>query len=65
MCIEKLQQWQEKAKNSKYYKNAINTWTIYDVKKRNIAKKNNLNYIEFWNISSIKKWIFDYESKNS
>ena len=65
ICIEKLQQWQEKAKNSKYYKNAINTWTIYDVKKRNIAKKNNLNYIEFWNISSVKKWIFDYESKNN
>lgn len=42
-----LQQWQQKAdEGSKFYKNAIDTWTVADVKKREIAKKNNLNFIE-------------------
>ncbi len=46
-----------KQKKTKYYNNAINTWTIRDVNKRNIAKENKLNYIEFWNINELKKWI--------
>ena len=33
------------------------TWTIRDVNKRNIAKQNNLNYIEFWNINELKEWL--------
>ena len=37
-----------KSKNSGYYQNAINTWTIRDVNKRNIAKQNNLNYLEIF-----------------
>ena len=41
-----VQEWLDK--NSKYYKNAIETWTIRDVKKREIAKKNNLNYLEIF-----------------
>ena len=40
--------WQEKSKNSKYYQNAIENWTIRDVEKRDIAKKNNLNWIEIF-----------------
>lgn len=43
-CKEQLNRWGEKAKSSEFYKNAIHTWTILDVKKYNIAKKNNLNY---------------------
>lgn len=39
------------------YSRKINGWTIYDVKKRNIAKQNNLNYIEFWSIQDLQKWI--------
>lgn len=39
-----LDKWKEKSKNSKYYKNAIYTWTVLDVRKKEIAKKNNLNY---------------------
>ena len=41
---EKLEYW--KSKQTKFYDNAIETWTIRDVKKRNIAKLNNLNYLE-------------------
>ena len=50
-----LEKWKEK--NTKYYDNAINTWTIRDVNKRNIAKQNNLNYLEFWNINELNNWI--------
>ena len=39
-----------KSKNTQYHNNAINTWTIRDVKKRNIAKQNNLNYLEIFSI---------------
>lgn len=34
-----------KSKNTKYYDNAIYTWTILDVKKQNIAKQNGINYL--------------------
>ena len=47
--IELLKQWEEKAKSSQQYKNAINTWTIRDKNKIETAKKNNLNYITIYN----------------
>ena len=43
---ETLQLW--KSKNTKFYENAINTWTIRDVQKRECAKKNGLNYLEIF-----------------
>ena len=49
--------WKEK--NTPYYNNAIGTWTIRDVNKRNIAKQNNLNYIEFWNLEELKCWLYN------
>ena len=42
--ISTLEKWQEKAKTSNYYKNAIYTWTDLDVRKQETAKRNNLNY---------------------
>lgn len=39
------------------YNIEIETWTIRDVNKRNIAKQNNLNYLEFWNIQELKNWL--------
>ena len=63
--INELNRLKEKAKNSNAHKNGkksqydniIYTWTILDLKKRNIAQQNNLNYIEFWNINEVKEWI--------
>ena len=49
-----------KSKNSQYYNNAINCWTIRDVNKRNIAQQNNLNYIEFWNVQELQEWVNQY-----
>ena len=48
-----LKEWGQKAETSKFYQNAIVTWTISDVKKRNTAKTNELNYIELWNTKDI------------
>ena len=57
--IDKLQieKWQTKAndvtrKNKKhnFYKQAIYVWTDLDVRKRTIAKSNNLNFLEFFNL---------------
>lgn len=49
-CIKKLNEWIEKSKVSNFYKNAIETWTIRDVKKLQQAKENNLNYKSIYNI---------------
>ena len=43
-----------------FTKNAINTWTVRDVNKRNIAKKNNLNYIEFWNLNDVHEFLMKF-----
>ena len=55
---EKLELWE--SKNTQYYKNAITTWTIRDVKKREIAKQNNLNFLEFFTIIDLKNWLNTY-----
>ena len=44
-CRQTLLEWQEKSKTSKYYENAINTWTVRDVKKLQSLNQKNLNYI--------------------
>ena len=51
--LKKLEDWQEKALTSDYYKNAIETWVVRDQKKYEIAKLNNLNYLVFYNESEI------------
>ena len=50
-----------KAKNSKYYDNAIDTWTVRDVKKRKCAKINSINYLVFWTLNEMKRF---YSSKD-
>lgn len=55
--VEKLNQWIEKSKTSNYYKNAIETWTIRDVNKLNIAIENNLSYVVWFNKNQAYDWI--------
>lgn len=43
-----LAMWQEKAKTSDFYRSAIYVWTESDVRKRETARLNNLNYLTFW-----------------
>ena len=54
----KVQRW--KSKKTKYYDNAIETWLVRDVKKRDKAKEENLNYFEFWSLKELKEFFIDY-----
>ena len=63
--LQKIKLWKERGDqicqnenktNSRYYE-MIKTWTIKDPLKRQTAKNNNLNYIEFWNINDVKEWL--------
>lgn len=44
LCQEQLCVWKEKAQTSKFYAQAIKTWTERDVQKLNCAINNKLNY---------------------
>lgn len=50
-----LEKWKEKSKNSQFFINAINTWTVRDVQKRNKAKENNLKRLEFFEAKFLSK----------
>lgn len=47
--ILQLKRWEEKAKTSKFFSNAIKIWSQTDVEKLNILNKNSLNYKIFYN----------------
>ena len=53
--------WRTKSLSDKYYKNALNTWTIKDVEKRNTAIQNNLNYLEIFGKTDLNKYIDIFE----
>ena len=52
-----VKEWKERSVEHPYYSNAIKTWTIYDVKKRNYAKEHNLNFKEVWSLEEGKDFI--------
>ena len=54
---KQLKSLKEKAKSSKFYKVAIEVWTKSDVEKREAAKKNKLNWIEFFNMDEFDRWL--------
>ena len=56
-CNGLVEAW--KSKGTKYYANAVNTYTIRDVNKRKTAKENNLNWFEFFDINSLKEWLLE------
>lgn len=43
-----LNEWRDKSKYSEFYKTAIYVWTSNDVKKRNVANENGINYLEIF-----------------
>ena len=51
----KVQKWKDKG--TKFYDNAINTWTDRDVKKQQTAIDNSLNYLVFWSMQEFLTWI--------
>lgn len=52
-----LEEWKRKSEKSKFYKNAIYTWTDLDVRKLETFKRNNLNYKIFWNLEEVNDFI--------
>ncbi len=56
-----MNKWRTKSLSDKYYKNALNTWTIKDVEKRNTAIQNNLNYLEIFGKTDLNKYIDIFE----
>ena len=52
-----LEDWNVRAKTSIYYKNAIKVWTNLDIRKREIARQNNINFVEFWNVEEVIEWL--------
>lgn len=59
--IEELKIKSEKRKQITHkrtrYDATIDIWSIHDVKKRKIAKENNLNWIEFFNMKEFDNWL--------
>ena len=43
------------------FNSTIQTWTIYDPLKRQTAKDNNLNYLEFFSVDELKIWLSNYD----
>ena len=56
-----LEKWKEASEHSRFYQNAIETWTIRDLNKLNTALKNNLNYIAWFNQEQALDWIEKYK----
>jgi len=44
--METVEKW--RSKGTKYYDNAVMVWSVRDVKKREVAKKNKLNWVEIF-----------------
>ena len=49
-----------KGKPKNLYKKALEIWTVRDVHKREVARKNNLNYLEFFTKEQFFTWYNDF-----
>lgn len=59
--VEKLNKWKRgMISGHPRYKTAINTWTIRDPLKRETAKNNNLNWIEFFTMKEFMNWYMKF-----
>ena len=61
--IEIINNWKIKSEASKFYKSAIQNWTITDPLKRKTAKDNKLNYLEIFPNDLYKDKINNYLNK--
>ena len=53
-----------KSKKTKYYSIANAVWTQRDPQKREIAKKNGIQLVEFWNLEEVRKFVIDFSVRN-
>jgi hypothetical protein len=59
-----LIKWQRKAWSSKFANTFVKVWTQTDPLKRKTAKKNGLNWVEFFSFLDFRKWLADYYKNN-
>lgn len=59
--IKELERLNNLTNGKDQYASMINTWTVSDVNKRNIAIQNNLNYKEFYSINELNLWLKQYK----
>lgn len=66
--LEQLSKWQERSlqRGSRYYKQAIETWTVRDVAKKQTAEANGINYLVFWrnDLSDARAWLLDRQESS-
>ena len=60
-----LKKWKHASEHSRFYQNAIETWTKRDVLKLEVAIKNNLNYIAWFNQEQAYNWIIKYKESRT
>lgn len=53
--LKKVEVWKSRATNTNSYNISIRIWTVRDPLKRETARKNGLNWIEFFNIKEFRK----------
>lgn len=54
-----------KGKKKNAYLDAIETWTKRDPQKRKLAKKNKLNWMEFWSIEEVVCWLNQFNNNKT
>ena len=59
--IKELERLNKLTNGKDQYAAMINTWTVTDVNKRNIAMQNKLNYKEFYSINELNLWLKQYK----
>ena len=57
---DQLQLMKMLAKGTKYYLNAVQTWIIRDPYKREVAKKNGIQLIEFWSLDEVRDFVIHF-----
>lgn len=60
-----LEMWKQRSEHSRFYQNAINTWTQGDILKLNTAIENNLNYVAWFNKEQAYDWINAYKKSRT
>ncbi len=63
--LARLEVYKSRMKNRNMYEKIVYVWTVSDPQKKNIAIKNNLNYVVFWkdDLSDFIEWYNDFDNK--
>ena len=57
---KKLEYMKERGKTSKFFRNGTKIWSELDPQKKELAKKNNLNWKSFYSEDDFKTWLSSY-----